>query len=353
MQVVRTHKTLVALIIASTICVAVSAVFVAPKISHAFCREIVIPYKGYKFLFTCGSPYDSRGLAATRRAVSQGMGIIFKNGCKLVGYGPRTVCQHWGGSIPACKRPPYVPGRPGGGGSGGGGRTPGTPPGPGGPGGVPRTPVDVCLNLAGAQETMPEGLRDVGGKVCQLDWSFQIFCRPNVNPVKTGEDFSFLASPFNHADGAIRYVWSETATGRSLGSSSSNDDDAITVSSDAQGVYQVTVTATDSSGATSQKVCGATISDTPSAGTAALNPEVTLEGGGLTNTTCPVEWTSSHTIECYLAKSTGTNKSVDLKGTDDVVPGTYRMRCISSGQVPQLVESDWVTCQRNPDIREQ
>jgi len=359
---IQTFRTQILLLVSTSVLVGFFVLTPGNDISAASCSNRVITLGGQPYMMSCSGVGNAS--ADMRRAVSQGVGIVFFDGCKLVGYSPRAICgiPQWGGQIVECQRPPYVPAGPSGGPGGPGGGGPG---GPGGGGFVPapvRPPEDLCLNIEGLQETMPVGFRDVGGKICQLDSSFNVFCSVSDNPVQPQQTVSFSVSPFNHAAGEITYVWRNAATGQVLGTRTARGGSAFSTSFETTGVYQVTVQARDSSGKVAQRSCGVTVSTTLTAlpagsGGTSLRPEVSLTGGGLTNNTCPIQWAAKDVIECYLAhQHNGTNVPITAEGEREgelsVQPGVYRVRCISAEQVPRLVESEHITCHQNPDIRE-
>jgi len=224
---------------------------------------------------------------------------------------------------------------------------------------------DKCVNIDGVQANIPSGFRDVGGKICQLTNDFHILCRAGVNPVRPGDNVTFIASPINHQSGSIQYQWNNTSNGTSLGNTSSRDSSFIETSFANQGIHQVTVRATDPGGNIAQRVCGVTVANNldavgvdldgdGAADTGAAAPQVTLEatGGLLTNSTCPVRWEATNVDECYLAKGSGTTQQINFTGTADVLPGSYQVRCVSYKVGFTTVESDTLVCRENVDVRE-
>jgi hypothetical protein len=230
--------------------------------------------------------------------------------------------------------------------SGGGGGT--------NPTGTGSGPIDLCLNIDGIQETIPEGLEDVGGRICLVAQTFGVFCRPHLNPIEPGNTVTFIASPFNQEEGEeIEYVW-KTTDGSHLKTDVTRDDSFYQKTYSSPGIYQVLVTGTDSAGTSFTRTCAVTVSAGDS-GITGLIPEANLSiTGSPTNSTCTVQWTTANVIECYLAEAAGHNHQVEdyEAGSEDVYPGSYILRCISKNSDAALVESDWVKCWENFNIRE-
>ena len=214
---------------------------------------------------------------------------------------------------------------------------------------------DRCSNIESIQINVPRGFKDVGGRICQLDNSFHVFCRPAINPVLPGKNVRIIASPLNQSSGQVSYSWKKTG-GESLGSTISRDSSSIDIVYEDQGIHQITVTATDSAGNETERICGVTVSnDLRNASGISLDtsPSAFLRGDlGLTNTTCAIEWSGLSVNECFLVEQKGMNEAVELTGERNVEPGTYQLRCISYTDGLDVIESEPFTCRSNLDVRE-
>lgn len=242
----------------------------------------------------------------------------------------------------------------------------------GGPGHC--NPVDRCINVYGMQVTIPDRFIDVGGRLCQLNSDFHVFCKANKNPVKTNESLFFLAVPVNQSDGNISYTFRNVITGELIGTASSKDIKNTVTSFETEGIHQVSLRAVDSAGNVATSVCGITVSDsatmnggsgsgggigsTTSSSTTSstFKPlKVSLEGGGLTNNKCTIKWSSENANECHLMTlNYAKSKTIELSGEGPVGPGRYTLRCFQYefSKIIQVVDSEMVTCYRNLDPRE-
>lgn len=228
---------------------------------------------------------------------------------------------------------------------------------------------DQCVNINGFQESVPSGLRDVGGRVCQINDSFGVFCRANPNPAETGSTVTFVATPFYQAQGDITYVWYQgtNASGSRLRTQTTDDVSSVDVTFSSQGNQRVTVVATDAAGNTSQRTCGVTVADDVASldlDGDGIADDLTADGDSgiddatlelnidrtLTNNSCELTWNATNVIECFLANTEGKNDKVDFSGSEDVVPGTYFLRCLSHKL--NILQTEERVCRLNPDIRE-
>ena len=236
---------------------------------------------------------------------------------------------------------------------------------------------DACTNISGFQESVPDGYQDVGGRICQLSSDFSVSCRAQDPIVKPGETAVFVATPFNNSASVI-FEWYDGASSDGNSSSqTSNGPVSITRTYSSEGNKRVTVVATDTSGARSQRTCGVMVSENEDDIDDLINDGLLdLDGDGLpdidlnatrgaeitatadlqidrslTNSTCKLTWTSQNAIECLLVnKSSGASERVDLNGSRDVSPGEYYLRCISP--TLKITETDSKVCRLNFDIRE-
>lgn len=223
--------------------------------------------------------------------------------------------------------------------------------------------LDVCINRVGVQTRIPTGFVDVGGKLCQLGSNFQSFCRALKNPVLPGTRVTFVATPFNQAEGEVLFNWIDTTTDRNIKTELSLDRSTVSYRFDTVGIHTLAVTATDSSGTSNNSVCGVTVTNDVEAvedaeknfGFDGPEPEISLTGGGFTNSTCPAEWTTEHVSECWLVSESGSSEKVEIEGgvnSGRVIPGIYRLRCIATSEKTQILETDPIVCRDNIDFRE-
>ncbi len=264
--------------------------------------------------------------AAARSAVAQGKGFMFYGGCAFyLSVNGETIAERVTSENLAIRMRNTVT--------------------PSATARVVIQPVDLCKNIKDLQEQMPTGYVDVGNGICRLDTTLHVFCRPVSNIVKPGDTVKFVASTIN-AVGDVNYTWTDT--------NGSNIGTGLTVSrvfSD-QGTKQVKVSVKDSKGQTETRTCSVTVANN-SSGAPRLVPAVSAQGGGITNTTCPMTWTSKDVDECFLVTEGKSDKPIELSGKSQIEPGKYKVRCTySSFGAVEYIDSELITCRRNPDVRE-
>jgi hypothetical protein len=309
--------------------------------------------KELPFVFGNGMSFQK----AAKQAVKKNQYLAYWTGCKFISYNPKTdlcgkglvkgkICDKY---KPAPKPRPAPNPRPQ--------PTP-TPrptptPTPSG------TVTDKCSNIRLTQYQIPEGHVDVGGRICQKIDTFIASCRAYPSQIEPGESATFSIYSTN-GTGQVQYVAKTSDSGEVISTQSSTGTVYASRTYDAIGVYRISVNATDSEGNVSTGICGVTVTNTPEISEETLDPgaipprppELSLSGGGITNTTCPIEWSAKYVSSCEITTDSGKGGEVEPSGTMDVEPGTYRLRCLSTGLNPSSHETDPVTCRENINIRE-
>ena len=118
----------------------------------------------------------------------------------------------------------------------------------GGASAPPPPPPDQCRNISGYQYPVPSGFYKENWQ-CYLKTEFYVACRAIPNPVKPGDRFNFIATPFYHT-GDVTFTWHQgSGSGGSLLYRDTTDGvSAYGTSFTAEGNQQVTVVGVDDAG---------------------------------------------------------------------------------------------------------
>lgn len=236
----------------------------------------------------------------------------------------------------------------------------------GGASAPPPPPPDQCRNISGYQYPVPSGFYKENWQ-CYLKTEFYVACRAIPNPVKPGDRFNFIATPFYHT-GDVTFTWHQgSGSGGSLLYRDTTDGvSAYGTSFTAEGNQQVTVVGVDDAGHRQERVCGISVrADADEVDTSAGDDgvdsakiEFDLEEG-LTNDTCTAEWKVENVAQCFIVNTQGTiNEPIttDREGSKEVGPGTWFLRCISQSLNPdgsaKILQSQEEICRLNLDLRE-
>lgn len=220
-----------------------------------------------------------------------------------------------------------------------------------------------------------------GARVC-VPQTLTVSCTATATQVRPGETVSFAAD----SNAPATFTWYEGAgtDGAVIGGPETGTRSVISRTFTEPGQYQVTAFAQNASGVgmcmrgvrvvgedeevedevevfdefgnvvhndgTRTTPDGTTLGIDPTAGPAGI--VFTLDPT-LTNTTCGATWTTQNVSACYLVKygNRGTATEIDLSGSEQVPPATYRVECIglSDGRISSSEER---ICRQNLNIRE-
>lgn len=225
---------------------------------------------------------------------------------------------------------------------------------------IEKTKVDdMCMNRSGIQFKIPDGFFDIGGRICKLDSSkFSVFCRALKNPVLPGTKVTFIALPFNKSEGEVKYNWSDNNTKKKLKEELNEGRSTINHTFNNIGVHRLAISALDNNGSLSQSTCGITVLNNKDEIKKEIQrniesePQITLKGGGITNTTCPIEWTAKNVNECWIISDNGLFKQIDFDKNDGIKrdrvgPGEYKLLCVNELAETKIIETKPISCNLN------
>ncbi len=242
---------------------------------------------------------------------------------------------------------------------------------------------DACLNIPGFQPEIPRGYvkikRRNGLLSCLQKPDIGLKCTASKNRLEINETVTFNSTI--NAGFLAKFKWFKT--GFDEGEVPSKQDDNVnsstfTTSFRSPGLYLTTVAVTDTI-SNAEQYCKVGVA----VGSAFENVELDAKlfedlefnyidedgvrypfrlgdqdgkitfnlDSQLTNKKCKATWSASNVLKCALFNNNKKLKTIDFTGEEDLVPGSYQIRCIQSNDGTEIA-SETKICLGSPDFRE-